>query len=149
MNHPTEQLLSAYYDNELPADERAAIAVHLVQCKACELILQDFAAVTEQMGSAALPEPSIAAQAMWMNSFRATRQLGRDRGVRQLAGLLTAAAAIVIAVSMAMPSNAQATAAPAQWEKVAVSGSADVGTTPQATAQWIVADLSAGNGGVQ
>jgi len=145
MNHPTEQLLSAYYDNELPPSDRAAIAAHLVQCKACELILQDFAAVTEHMGSAALPEPSIAAQARWMNSFRPAR----ERGVRQLAGLLTAAAAIVIAVSMAIPSNAQATAAPAQWEKAAVTGSPDVGTTPQATAQWIVADLSAGNGSVQ
>ena len=149
MTHPSEHLLSAYYDGELSPAECNAIAAHLAECKACESILHDFASITETLTAAAFAEPTIAVQAQWLRSFRPAKQQGVERGVRQLAGLLAAAAAIVIAVSVAIPSEAQATSAPAEWEIASVTGTADVAATPQATAQWIVVDLSAGNGGAK
>lgn len=53
-----EQLLSAYYDAEIPADERAEIAEHLVNCSKCATEHAGFKRLTVMVQSLANPVPS-------------------------------------------------------------------------------------------
>ncbi len=49
--HPEEQVLLAFFDGELAADEASQVKTHCESCAECQQILTDFAAVQEMVQS--------------------------------------------------------------------------------------------------
>jgi len=49
--HPEEQVLLAFFDEELAADKASQVKIHCESCAECQQILTDFAAVQEMVQS--------------------------------------------------------------------------------------------------
>ena len=129
------QPLDAFFDGELSPSDAARIETVLTP--ADHEYLGDAAAVAEALRSAPLPMPTANAHARWLANW----QIARDRSVRRLAGWMTAAAAIVLVVTLGGSMNGSAQAQPlAEWETAAV-GQADDDEVPR-TARLIAVDLS-------
>lgn len=140
VNCPSEQDLHLLLDGELPLDRVVAVQAHVVQCPHCEAKLAELRMIGDMLRNAPLPEPAKAAFERWHRSFSQVE----EQQVRRLASWMTAAASIVLAVSLysAMSNQAVASAQPlAEWE-AAVIGIDSSAPDEQATAQWISTDLS-------
>ncbi len=71
------ELVTAYLENQLPADERAKFEEHLRLCPGCERYLDQFRTMISLLGQ--LPEESIseAARASLLDAFADWRSRGR------------------------------------------------------------------------
>jgi len=87
--------IHAYHDGELPSDERIAIESHLAVCDECRELLADLQKLTNIFATVELPEMPQRAVSRMYGSWHAAKA-AQDRGVRRLAGWLTAAAAVVL-----------------------------------------------------
>lgn len=138
MNCPPIQDLHRFHDAELSASERDRVAQHLLSCDACVEALASIESTRELVRAAPLPLPTPQMMQRW-------RRVGQDRSVRRLAGWMTAAASVVLGVSVYVASStpAQASTSQAEWEALALGAELEDASTYQATATWIVNDLSA------
>jgi predicted anti-sigma-YlaC factor YlaD len=139
----------AYYDGELPRDQRAALEAHLQQCGECRDLLDELGQMSELIASAPLAEPSQMTLARLEQSWSAVR----DRGVMRIAGWLTAVAASVLVASLlfwkqhADESTVLVATTPA-WVTTAVMPPAEAQHDDAApsdlvvVAQWMANDLS-------
>lgn len=138
MNCPATYDLHRFHDDELSPVERERVVSHIETCDACAKALASIESTSKRVRSAPLPVPTGEMMARW-------RRVGQDRSVRRLAGWMTAAASVVLGVSVYMASStpAQANTSSSDWEAVALGGELEDASTYQATATWIVNDLSA------
>ena len=148
----------AYHDGELPAADRAAVEAHVAACEPCAAMLDELRSLTRLLAEVPLPaEADAAPVSRYYGAFYKARGL-QQRGVLRLSGWLTAAAAVVLAVSLfrAPPepvrnveaSSATAAALPA-WQPAAVMPVADqedgrAGNELVVVARWMAEDLAAG-----
>jgi anti-sigma factor RsiW len=114
---------------------------HVRQCPQCEARLAEMRMIGDIVRNAPLPQPAKAAMARWHRNLAAIE----ERQVRRLASWMTAAASIVLAVSLysAMSHQAVAASTPqlAEWEATLI-GLDTSGPAEQTTAQWMSSDLS-------
>ncbi|HSW46656.1 MAG TPA: zf-HC2 domain-containing protein [Phycisphaerae bacterium] len=134
-----------YHDGELSPPERTHVETHLRQCGQCSRTLADLRRLSSLVSKAGLAEMPADAAARLHARWPQTR----DRGIRRLAGWLTAAAAaVLIAALLARPADlGDTTSRPAIWQTVAVlpptelHGDAD--SDLLVMAQWMADELSA------
>lgn len=136
MTDGPKQPLDAWLDGELSPADAARVVASLSTDDAAYV-----AAVREQgdrLRTAPLPLPSADAHLRWLNQW----QIARDRSMRRLAGWMTAAAAVVLGVTLSGTFVGPAVAGPvlAEWETAAV-GSAEDEEVPR-TARLIAIDLA-------
>jgi len=152
--------IHAYHDGELNAGERAALEAHLASCESCKHELKQLAAISRSLVAAPLPTFSGDLSARILEACKRARR-AQEGGTRKLAGWLTAAASILLVVSMMRVSvlsdrtgeNSAFTETPTSvasrdWELAAMmppaqaeeagSGSTDL----IQLAQWMARDLS-------
>jgi anti-sigma factor RsiW len=141
--------IHAYHDGDLSPTERAAVETHLRSCDSCRELLSDLQHISRLMASAALVEMPPRAINRMYGAWWASAQ-ARDRGVRRLAGWLTAAAAAVLVLvplySPYSPSRPAEFEAGSWQETIAFIPPAgprdDANAELIQVAQWIANDLS-------
>ncbi len=135
----TDHDLHRLHDDELSPADRMRVAAHVASCDVCAERLHEIASIGDLLRNA--PLPGMARDAM----VRIQRNVAamQERSVRRLAGWMTAAASIVLVVSLYAATSSQAHATPSvtEWEAAAIGVDVESTSTDQATAQWIVADL--------
>ncbi|HEX8324115.1 MAG TPA: zf-HC2 domain-containing protein [Tepidisphaeraceae bacterium] len=136
--HIEPNKLNAFLDGELPPADAAAVEAHLAGCPACAALVVGDRATGDRLRAAPLPVPSMDAHLRWLSQW----QIARDRSVRRLAGWMTAAAAVVLGVTLSTTfvGPAQAQPALAEWEAAAF-GSMDDDDAPR-TARLFAVDLA-------
>jgi anti-sigma factor RsiW len=87
--------IHAYHDGELLVDERSAIESHLAICGECRELLNDLQKLTGLFATVELPEMPQRAVSRMYGSWHAAK-VAQERGVRRLAGWLTAVAAAIL-----------------------------------------------------
>lgn len=136
--------LHAYHDGELAAGGRAAFEAHLRECAVCAEQLDELRRLGQMLKNAPMEPISPIALARLERAYDAVR----DRGVRRVAGWLTAAAAAVLVGVMLIPSEPapDVTASAAPWQTIAVMPPADTSDEPipelVLAAQWMANDLA-------
>src|SRR5262245_57988046 len=90
-----EAQVHAYHDGELPSEQRAAFEAHLNTCAECRELLAELKGLTQMCAAVPLAEMSPRAMGRMYGSWNAARAAG-ERGIRQFASLMTAAAAVVL-----------------------------------------------------
>ena len=86
----------AYYDGEMPRQQRATFEAHLADCADCRQVLAELRKVSELIAAAPLAEMSPMALARLQQSWFAAK----DRGVMRIAGWLTAVAASILIAAL-------------------------------------------------
>src|SRR5215831_19396515 len=97
--------IHAYHDGDLSPAQRAQVEAHLLVCSQCRELLEDLQRLSHMIATVPLPELPARALNRMYGSWWASAQV-RDRGVRRLAGWLTAAAAAIL-VLVPMYSNSR------------------------------------------
>ncbi len=141
MNCPTQEDLNRFHDGELSSQARGDIETHLHTCQVCYDHLSELSIVSDLIKNASMPQPTIAMMRKWQGSMRNLQ----EESVRRITGWLTAAASIVLAISLHLALSKQANATIvtlADWEPAAIGLQSDNASLDQATAQWIATDLS-------
>lgn len=146
-----EQLnrVHAYHDGELSGSARAEVESHLAVCGECRELLEELREISAMLTTVDLPEVPASA----MNRMRGAWWAGQpaqERGLRQLAGVLTAIAAAVMIIMPLIPTNSPTVdpsiVATRSFEIMALvppSGpSGDTNTELLSVAQWFATDLS-------
>lgn len=140
MTCPADLILNRLLDGELTPAEAHAAEAHVRQCPQCAARLAELRMVGDVLRDAPLPAPARAAVERW---HRALTQV-EEQQVRRLASWMTAAASVVLALSLYSAMSRQAVAQPprlADWEAALIGIDSSV-PAEQATAQWISTDLS-------
>ena len=133
-----------YLDGELSSAQQEAVEAHVRECAECDRMLTDLRRLSQLISAAPLAEMPAENVARLQEGW----QSARERGVRRIAGWLTAAAAtILIGVVLTRPAQQpDADTRPAVWETIAVMPPDEVHeeTSPDllAMAQWMADDLS-------
>jgi anti-sigma factor RsiW len=150
---PNCEQVHAYYDGELAAEQRAAFELHLQACPECQASLNELRQLSSLFAQIPLSEVPQRAMGRMYGSFHAARAR-QDRGVRRLAGWMTAAAAAVLVIaSIRNPTSLTQPDDPPSltgaWpEMVAVMPPLEPGYGSNAElvqfAQWTASDLSVG-----
>ncbi len=137
---PTDHLLHRFQDDELSPLDRQTVAEHLRACDACATKLQHMSQLSDLLRSAPLPLPAMSAILKWQRNTR----LLQDRSIRRLASWMTAAASILLVASLYVSTSTQAQAMPTlhDWEAAVIGIDIEPGATDQATAQWMLTDLT-------
>lgn len=138
--------VSAYYDGELPPEERARVEEHIRQCPICAKELDQLRQISRLLGAARIPD----LPADLPPRLRGAAPSAADRWLVRTAEALTAVAAAVLVASGLWLWRTSATQATrndpfSTWEETAVT----LGMRPPSDedreirlAQWIVEDLS-------
>lgn len=136
--------IHAYYDGALDAAGKQRVEAHLSECAECRQVLEELRGLSHLLAVIPLPEmPASAINRMygsWWNSKQA-----QERGIRRLAGWMSAAAAVVMVIVplMGQPSP-QAEAV--TWEARGLMAPSVPRDDPNAdliqVAQWMANDLS-------
>ncbi|HEY7087374.1 MAG TPA: zf-HC2 domain-containing protein [Tepidisphaeraceae bacterium] len=92
---PNESQVHAYHDGELPSEQRVVFEAHLATCAECRELLAELKGLTHIFAEVPLAQMSPRAMGRMYGSWNAAKAAG-ERGIRQLASLLTAAAAVVL-----------------------------------------------------
>jgi anti-sigma factor RsiW len=147
----------AYHDGALTPEQAAQVEAHLRVCAECRELLEDLKRLTLVFSSVPFSEMTTAAQNRMQGAWHAARQ-ARDRGVRVLAGWMTAAAAaVLVLVPVLWPqSSADRDQTPASANSgafvdsiafIAPSGPHDEANSDLVqVAQWFANDLSVDQG---
>ena len=138
----------AYYDNELPGEQRRAFEAHLRTCETCAGEIARLKALSRLLVEARAPTlPPDAVQRLHDKA-----PLVKERVILTLAARLAAAAMVVIAVcagllATGIGGRGASAAAIQTWELTAVRPeSAAAATSEGQMAKWILTDLSLENG---
>ena len=140
--------VSAYYDGELPPEERSLLEAHIAQCTTCSRELAQLRSLSRILAGAKMPDlPAAALERLYGGAVAA-----REHTVLRMAKMLTAAAAAIIVVCAGWlwdgsgePETQPLAVSP--WERAAVTLRDDTSSgEPQQIAQWIVEGLSLENG---
>ena len=141
--------IHAYHDGEASAAERSVVEAHLRECAECRALLADLRGLSVMLRECPLEtSPPGLLGRLQMASYSA-----QDREVRRLAGWMTAAAGVVLAITLAGYPDKQVKAASRAdtWELAAVmppiQPSEDADTATVEVARWMVADLSSPSSG--
>jgi anti-sigma factor RsiW len=144
-----ESRLTAYYDGELPPDERAEVEEHLHRCAACSEELARLRELSRILGTAPVPAAPQGLADRLRRGLRPTRELEIIR-ICRVASMAAAALLAVCVVSLwsSEPTAPAQVQAPPAWELAAVTLDADLveAEWDEAFAQWVVDDLSRENG---
>jgi len=139
------QHVQAYYDSEMIPADRAAFELHLRNCPACVLELDDFRRLSSHLAGASIPSLSKDA----LSRLHGVADVAEERGVLRLAEWLTAAAAAVLLIGVMglfRHDNTHASA-PDTWEQAAIAYPTDhdptVGPDELQLTEWMRTDLSA------
>jgi|GEM_PF-813939 len=150
MNCPNDQILSAFHDRELPADEAARIESHLASCCACGDVRAAMRMSSNLVQNAGLLPVAGAMLDRWSSVTRLTQ----DRSIRRWTASLTGiAASVLIAASLLQQPSTQARApAIGEIEQWAIAGAMSGGlagedessdaSSSQLAAKWMAADLA-------
>jgi anti-sigma factor RsiW len=90
-------LIHAYHDGELSAADRAEVEAHLAVCAECGQLLEELRELSHALAVVDLPTVPRSAMNRMHGAWWAAKP-AQERGVRRLAGFLTAAAAAVLVV---------------------------------------------------
>src|SRR5438046_2216956 len=150
------QQVHAYHDGQMTLAERGSFESHLAQCDICGQELEQLRKISRLLVDAPLAQmrTEFAGQiiAAWQNSRQS-----QERGLRRLAGWLTAAAAVVLVAAILqfgfMSSNQSnkpnlevVSNSERDWDLAAVMPPSHVDDTGTAdlvqVAQWMARDLS-------
>ena len=141
--------LQAYYDGELPVEQRAVVEAHLAECASCRLVVSELGALSEMVSNAAMAQMPAGA----MGRVNETWSRANDRGVLRIAGwLTTAAAAVLIGAVLNRGGDdgliGTAAATPPLWQTVAAMSPEQQNESSRSElvvlAQWMADDLSSG-----
>lgn len=139
--------LSAYFDGELPEEERLVLEKHLAGCGSCARELEAMRGVSGLLKGWEGPHMLPMAMARLHQAID-RENLGR---LRKVAISLSSMAASLALATMLWAYGGEQASAPAAWERIAVAPAAPrtediaTGTTEEvATAQWVLADLAMG-----
>ncbi len=133
--------LQAFHDGELSPEESRALEGHVGSCAACRTELAALRAISLELKRMEWPRPDDAAMARWMEAAA----MVRDRGVRRLAGWLTAAAAGLLVFAMIPSSRSWHSGAPAAGSidtAVLMLPGEEAAPPTFVIAQWMATDLS-------
>jgi len=140
--------IGAYYDGELPPEQRAAVERHLPTCPPCGEELESLRGLSSMFGTASATVPLSAAGLSCLHEeVEHWIHERRDRRLIHIARVLTAmAACLLVGASVWIYGARQAPAAPPArpWEQVAVTLQTEIpsaGGTDLAM-DWVVADAS-------
>ncbi len=147
--------LEAYLDGEVSEREREWIASHLGECERCAGVAAELSAVSRAVRGSALGR--IEVDASFLERLHDRVEGLTQRGLERFAWALSAVAAclaIVGTLQLMQPVSASPVAVvPAAWEGTAVQlsnntedASATANAGDPAMTDWMVADLSEGNG---
>jgi anti-sigma factor RsiW len=146
MTCPNDDILSAYYDGELPTDRASAVELHLRACADCRASLAGMRRVSSVFSSAGRLELSAAARRRIEEALAVPAWV---RLVLPVARPFAAAAAVLLAIGLPvllLTSSSQTAEAsvPASWETAVISRDTSDSTAPAQAqfADWVVADLS-------
>lgn len=139
MNRLSDQLLNAFADGELSPAEMARVAAILQTDAGLTEDVRTIQEIGDALRAAPLPAPATGLSERLLNNWR----IERDRSVRRLAGWMTAAAAIVLGITVANSFTRTAVAQPtlAEWETAAVGSAVDDDDTRR-TAKLLAVDLA-------
>ncbi|HMB95391.1 MAG TPA: zf-HC2 domain-containing protein [Tepidisphaeraceae bacterium] len=152
MNCEKAEKIHAYHDDALSAEQRSEVEAHLAICAECRELMADLQKLSSAFAAVEFAEMPPRAMSRLYGSWHAAK-VEQDRGVRRLAGWLTAAAAaILILVPLHVTSLSQRTNNPnvAVDETVAFlppsSPREDANSDLVQVAQWMANDLSVDQG---
>lgn len=135
--------LAALHDGELPAASRAELHTHLQSCADCRAELAGLRKLSNTIAAAPMAMPSQIALARLQAAPRA-----QERGIRRLAGFMTAAAAVLLAITLF---NHPATTEPVSPMMVIdlAPTATDEEPPPQTltVARWMATDLALASAG--
>lgn len=142
------QQVHAYHDEQLPVEQKVALEAHLAACAECRELLEDLKRLTLMFATVPLSDVSPRAINRMYGSFWANKEL-RDRGVRRLAGWMTAAAAAILVLVPAFSTESASDRDNSTWVDsmafIAPAGPQGQGESSSdfvQVAQWIANDLS-------
>jgi anti-sigma factor RsiW len=137
----------AYHDGEMPAGLMREFEAHLAECDACTRELAELREVSARVRGAQMVRPTV----MMVERWGRLMDVDRERGVRRLAGWLTAAAAVLaLTVSTLSPrgndsGNGELNSMVAAFETTPVLGLEEDNASPALiAARWMATDLSLG-----
>jgi anti-sigma factor RsiW len=141
--------IHAYHDGDLSPEQKTVVENHLQVCAECRELLAELQNLTQVLQTIHLPEMPPRVLSRMYGAWWATAQV-RDRGVRRLAGWLTAAAAAILVLvptfSPSRPAEFETTSAGAWKETIAFIPPAgprdDANAELVQVAQWLANDLS-------
>ena len=140
--------LGAYHDGEMSASSAAKVERHLQDCSACAAELARLRNLSRLLASAARHELPLET----LERLHRAVGLVSYAGTRRTAGILVAAAAIILVVCSAWLATFPATAEPSEpiplWQVTAVfqqDSELAAASAEQRLAIWIVQDLSGKN----
>lgn len=148
MNCPSDQFLHRFYDAELPPEDLLVVQAHLAECPVCADKVRQFEVIGNMIRQAYPGELTTQTSIRWCHALMDFQ----ERSIRKLAGWMTAAATVVLAVSLYTATQTQAQSVwsdVSDWEAAAVGIDVESASPDIATAQWIVTDLSHFSGGGQ
>lgn len=148
MNHcEFSEQLNAYLDGELPEERRIALEQHMAACQQCVSEIASLRQISGMLKQWDGPQLSMIAMA---RLHRAIDAEGFNR-LRRLALSLSSLAATLALATMLWAYQGGGIAAPAAWERIAITPGAQraddatAGAGEEvATAQWVVTDLAFG-----
>ncbi|MFN0074347.1 MAG: anti-sigma factor family protein [Chloroflexota bacterium] len=100
-NHLTDEQLSVYFDERLPANEQSLVDEHITACNACRLALHELEATVLSLRS--LPEPSLPRSFLIREQPPVSilsRILSWDFGIRSLASVAAALFIVVLSIDL-------------------------------------------------
>src|SRR5262249_11419393 len=141
--------IHAYHDGDLSPEARKALEKHLELCAECRELLAELQNLSQMFATVPLPEMPPRALNRMYGAWWPTAQV-RDRGVRGLAGWLTAAAAAVLVIVPTFSPSRTADYEPASsgaWQEtiafIPPAGPRDDSNAELVqVAQWLANDLS-------
>jgi anti-sigma factor RsiW len=135
-----EHDLHRLLDDELSPTLKMLVTLHVKTCPACAARLHELQMIGEALRAAPMPAPPAGAMRRWRENVMVVR----DHSVRRLAGWMTAAASIVLVVSLyaASSNHVQATPMLSEWEAAVIGIDVDSASSDQTIAQWMATDLS-------
>jgi anti-sigma factor RsiW len=142
MDHPSDQLLSAYHDGELPAGDREAVSAHLMLCRLC----MDRIDQLKQISSLIASSTPAGISQMALHRLHARLDDVMERGLIRWAWEVSGiAAAILLAGSiwLAMagdPATASASVSVPPWVASRASADPQVGESATPAAEWYLVD---------
>lgn len=148
MNCPKDQFLHRFYDEELSPEDRHQVESHLASCSSCADRVRELQSIGNRIRQASFGELTSRTLVRWHHTVMDLQ----ERSIRRLAGWMTAAASVVLVVSLYTATRTQAQTALSDvhdWEAAAVGIDIESASPDIATAQWIATDLSRTTSGGQ
>jgi anti-sigma factor RsiW len=141
--------IHAYHDDALSAADRSAVEAHLATCAECKSLLVDLQKLSGMFATVELPAMPPRAVNRMYGSWHAAK-VAQERGVRRLAGWLTAAAAAILILvplqSQKSEMNEHVTDVDTGAFLPPASPREDSNTELVQVAQWMANDLSVDQG---